>query len=375
MRRPLFALLFGASAAIVALAQKPNADFSGEWRLNPSRSGISTQSPQPELFLHIDQSAASVTVHGRMRPDEEDPAVYVYPLDGRTEKSRSRSTQIKWEGAAMLANSLVSGPSNYTIMERWTRSADGATLRIRRTIVTSKGETESTLIYESPNTPAPAALLTREPVDAMPTPRPRPSSSQQEWIVPTGTRVLLGLQIVIDTRHSKPGDRVYLSTSSPIFVNERMVIPQGSYVIGSVLESKRAGKVKGRSELNIRFESITLPNGVTRSFNSRPGSAGDAGELDRDEGRIRGDSNKGGDAKTVATTTAAGAGVGTMAGAASGHLGAGLGIGSAAGAAAGLAAVLLSRGPDVILRPGTAVEMVIDRDLRFTAEELNRPKQ
>jgi type IV secretion system protein VirB10 len=48
----------------------------------------------------------------------------------------------------------------------------------------------------------------------------------------------------------------------------------------------------------------------------------------------------------------------------------GAGVGGAAGAAAGLASVLLSRGPDAMLHRGTTVEMILDRDLLFRAEEL-----
>jgi hypothetical protein len=47
--------------------------------------------------------------------------------------------------------------------------------------------------------------------------------------------------------------------------------------------------------------------------------------------------------------------------------------GAAAGAGAGaLAGILLTRNQDVILRPGTHVEMVLDRDLVFHPEELAR---
>ena len=42
-----------------------------------------------------------------------------------------------------------------------------------------------------------------------------------------------------------------------------------------------------------------------------------------------------------------------------------------AGAAAGLMGVLLTRGQDVVLARGTTVEMVLDRDLEFTAAELD----
>ena len=96
------------------------------------------------------------------------------------------------------------------------------------------------------------------------------------------------------------------------------------------------------------------------------------GNLDRTEGRIAGEGSKGSDAKTVGQTTSAGAGIGSLGGAIAGHTGAGLGIGAAAGAVAGLAGVLGSRGPDVILPPGTTMELVLNREMVFTFEELQR---
>jgi type IV secretion system protein VirB10 len=143
-------------------------------------------------------------------------------------------------------------------------------------------------------------------------------------------------------------------------------------VIGTVAESARAGRVKGKSALNIRFDSLTLPNGVTRDFRSRAGSVDAQGNLDRTEGRIQGEGSKGKDAGTVAKTTAAGAGIGSIAGAIGGNAGMGAGIGAAAGAAAGLARVFGSRGSDVVIPQGTTMEMVLDRDLRFTAAEISR---
>jgi type IV secretion system protein VirB10 len=149
-----------------------------------------------------------------------------------------------------------------------------------------------------------------------------------------------------------------------------LLIPRGSYVTGTVTESKEAGRVKGKAALNLRFDNLTLPNGVTRDFRSRAASADARGNLDRSEGRIEGEGNKAGDIKTVGETTAAGAGIGTIAGAATGHYGLGAGIGAAAGAAAGLAGVLSSRGAGVVLPPGTTMELVLDRDLRFTSEDM-----
>jgi type IV secretion system protein VirB10 len=131
--------------------------------------------------------------------------------------------------------------------------------------------------------------------------------------------------------------------------------------------------VKGKGELFIRFDSLTLPNGVTRDFRARPGSVDGElqGDFERDEGKIKSEGNKGGDARTVGETTAAGASVGAIAGSVAGRGGMGVGVGAAAGAAAGLAGVLLSRGPDAVLPRGTTLEMVLDRDLRYTDNDLN----
>ena len=171
---------------------------------------------------------------------------------------------------------------------------------------------------------------------------------------------------------------MYLETVFPIMVNGKIVIPPGSYVAGTVTDVKRPGRVKGRGELYIRFDSLTLPNGTTRDFRARIGSLdGRASEeLDKGEGKIKSEGNKGGDARTIGETTAAGASVGVMAGSVAGRPGMGAGMGAAAGAAAGLVGVLLTRGPDAILAQGTTVEMVTDRDLRFKADELdNSPMQ
>jgi type IV secretion system protein VirB10 len=194
-------------------------------------------------------------------------------------------------------------------------------------------------------------------------------------VVETGSRILLRLTNSVNTRHTVAGDRIYLETVVPFFVDGHLIIPRGSIVIGTVAEAQKAGRVKGRSSLSLRFESLTLPNGVARDFRALPDQVDGRGSVDKSEGKIEGDGNKGGDARTVGTTTAAGAGIGGVIGAASGHVGAGLGIGAAGGAAAGLAGVLGSRGPEVVLPPGTTMELVLDRDLRFTREELQRRVQ
>ena len=67
---------------------------------------------------------------------------------------------------------------------------------------------------------------------------------------------------------------------------------------------------------------------------------------------------------------AAGASIGVLAGSAAKSIGMGAGIGAAAGVATGLAMVLLTRGPDAVLAKGSTIEMVLDRSISFSAEEI-----
>ncbi len=200
-----------------------------------------------------------------------------------------------------------------------------------------------------------------------------PAAPSGEFTVDSGTKIPLSLINSISTKHSIEGDRVYLETAFPILAGGRIVIPVGSYVSGTVTQVKKPGRVKGRGELYIRFDSLTLPNGVTRDFRARMGGmdAGSTGELDRAEGKVKSEGNKAGDARTVGETAGAGASVGGIVGSVAGHPGMGVGIGAAAGAAAGLIGILVSRGPDAVVAKGSTIEMVLDRPVQFNESDLN----
>jgi type IV secretion system protein VirB10 len=201
----------------------------------------------------------------------------------------------------------------------------------------------------------------------------QPPAPAGDYVIVAGTKVPLSLINSISSKHSAEGDRVYLETAFPVMTNGRIVIPVGSYVVGTVTQVKRPGKVKGRGELYIRFDALTLPNGVSRDFHARIGGMDGAasGELDRAEGTVKSDGNKAGDLRTIGEVAGAGASVGSIAGSVAGHPGLGIGVGAGAGTAAGLVAILLTRGPDAVLAKGTTVEMVLDRNLSFSEADLN----
>lgn len=189
-------------------------------------------------------------------------------------------------------------------------------------------------------------------------------------VVRAGTKIPLVLKNSLDTKHSREGDRIYLETIYPVVIDNRIIIPKGSYVAGTVTTAKAGGTMK-KGELYIRFDSLTLPNGTTRDFRSRLSNADNVnGKMDRDEGVISGQRDKGEAAKTTAAGASVGAGVGGLAGHAAGHAAAGAGIGAAAGAATGLATVLIRHKPDASLPQGTTVEMSLDRDLTYQESEL-----
>lgn len=194
-----------------------------------------------------------------------------------------------------------------------------------------------------------------------------------DYTVNAGTHVLLNMINSVSTKQAQPGDRMYLETAFPVTSGNHIIIPQGSWVTGTVTSVKRPARVKGRGELQVRFDSLTLPNGITRNFRSDLGAidARNEEKLKREQNKVEGPGDKKTDVGTVIGTTTSGTVIGSGIGAAAGNWGRGAGIGAGAGAAAGLVGVLLTRGPDAMLPRGSTVEMVLDRCITFNAEDLD----
>ena len=212
-----------------------------------------------------------------------------------------------------------------------------------------------------PDAPPPAPVAAKE--------APARPATNQTITVPAGTKFAVILQNGISTRSAKPDDSVYFQTAFPVTQDNRIVIPVGSYVRGSLLESKRPGRVKGKGEFRMRLDTLILPNGYTVNFNAAPRSADTGGKETMDsEGKISGPSDKGKDVGTIATTTAEGASTGAIVGAIRGRPGMGAGIGAGIGAAAGLATVLLTRGPEAELPRGSTLDIVLEHSVTLDAD-------
>jgi type IV secretion system protein VirB10 len=209
--------------------------------------------------------------------------------------------------------------------------------------------------------------------ETAPAPASIPPPSPKTFTVPAGTKVLLQLRSAVNTKSAKPGDAVYLASTFPVVVGNRVMIPAGVYVQGTVDRVLRAGRVKGRAQLDMHFSSIIFPNGtvveIPGMVNSLPG-AKQQSVKDNGEGTIEQASDKGrhaGEVAKIAIPT--GGTIGSIGGLEGGHPI----VGGLAGVAAGLATTgivaLFTRGADVDIANGTQVEMVLQRPLLL--EETN----
>jgi type IV secretion system protein VirB10 len=212
-------------------------------------------------------------------------------------------------------------------------------------------------------------------VEAAGQPTKASAPAAKSYVVPAGTKVLLQLRSSINTKSAKPGDGVYLASTFPVVVGNRVMIPAGVYVQGVVDRVARAGRVKGKAQLDMHFTSMIFPNGsvveIPGMVNSLPGAKKQSIK-DDNEGTIEQDSDKTRDMGKVAEVSVpAGATVGAIGGIGSGHPLAGGIAGIGAGLATAGLVSLFTRGADVNIESGTQVEMVLQRPLALEEADLS----
>jgi type IV secretion system protein VirB10 len=178
-------------------------------------------------------------------------------------------------------------------------------------------------------------------------------------IVAKGTIIPVELLNRLSTKNLVGGENIYARTIFPVTVNNEIVIPVGTNIQGKIQEVQRPGRVKGKASLTLSFQTMILPNGVTVPIY---GGLGGSDEGHRDgENTVKGESTKGKDAGTIAK---AGAGGGVVGAVVHGD-GRSAGMGAGIGAGIGLASVLMTRGEDLTLPKGTALEVVLEENLEL----------
>lgn len=194
-------------------------------------------------------------------------------------------------------------------------------------------------------------------------------------VIPAGAKIPLSLQQAISTKNARDGDPVYASTVFPFVLNERILVPAGTYIQGKIAHTERAGHGKGRAEILIHFTTLIYPSGYTimlpASLENTPGA--DNHSVKDKEGTIQQDKDTGSKIEEAAKDAAVAGTAGTIAGVAAGGLN-GARYGGLAGLGAGVAWALLKRGPDVKLEVGTSIEMEIQRDIQVDASRIQVAK-
>ena len=179
---------------------------------------------------------------------------------------------------------------------------------------------------EAPASTARAVAPASSPPPAR-TPAPRPPE------LPAGTALPIVLQTTVASNTSRVGDRVLAEVAEDVAEQGRVVLPQGTEVIGRVTAAQGSGRVKGRARLAVAFQEVRV-GGASYVVDATP--------LDVTAG-----SSKGRDAKILGGAAAAGAVIGAIAGGGKGAL-----KGGAIGGAAGGAAVLATKGKEVVFQTG-----------------------
>jgi hypothetical protein len=271
-----------------------------------------------------------------------------------------------WMGFAVCAGSLALG-LHASAPQCAAQSQPAAQSTTAPPAATSTPAQEPTINVQQSAPQAPAAQA--QPPAPAPAPAQEPDvvpSEKKTYTVPAGTKVLLELRSAINTKSAKPGDGVYLSSTFPVVVGNRVMIPTGVYVQG-VVDNVVRGTMKGKAQLDMHFTSIIFPNGsvveIPGMVDSLPGAKDQTVKSDG-EGTIQQNGDKGRNAgETAKIAIPVGAGAGTIGGAASGHPITGGLTGLAAGAAAVGLVSLFTRNAEVNIPSGTQVEMELQRPL------------
>lgn len=193
---------------------------------------------------------------------------------------------------------------------------------------------------------------------------PSTPQSGSERTLARGVHITLQLNDYLSTKMNHEGDVFTASVTAPVMLGERVLVPKGSVVSGTVGRVLRPGRFRGKAVMTLVFESIRIPGVAEVPIVATLAEMhSDSGAEVKSEGSIEGEGSAGKDTRRVAAPTASGAGIGALAG--GGH---GAAVGAGVGAIVGLATVFATRGKDLELRRGATLDIVLERPLTLPAD-------
>ena len=204
-------------------------------------------------------------------------------------------------------------------------------------------------MWETRPSVQPSAPEYRDPEP--PAPPPPPAPEFVDLTVPSDA--VLGLQIerTVSSELARVEDKVDARVTRDVRVSDRIAIPAGSTVRGSVTEVDRGGRMKGKARLAIRFHTIVLADGTELAMKTDP--------VVRE-----GQSPTGESAAKVGGAAIGGAILGAILGG-----GKGAAIGAATGAAGGTAAAMTNDRNPATLAAGTTVTVRMQAPVTVTVQK------
>ncbi len=193
-----------------------------------------------------------------------------------------------------------------------------------------------------------APVYAERPPDVPVEPPPPPAPEYVDLTVPSDA--VLGIQIerTVTSELARVEDKVSARVTRDVRVGNRVAIPAGSIVGGSVTEVDRGGKMKGKARLAVRFHTITLADGTQVPI--------------RTDAVIREGESPGGEtAAKVGGAAIGGAILGAILGG-----GKGAAIGAGVGAGAGTAAAMTNDRNPATLPAGTSVTVRVQQPVTVT---------
>lgn len=194
-------------------------------------------------------------------------------------------------------------------------------------------------------------------------------------VVSEGTTARLSLQTQLSSKLSEVGDVVTAILYEPVRSDDgRVAIPRGTMFIGRVTQVKAAKRPQKQATLTLSFDQMEMPYGnekVSTVITAIDDFANDEKLKSKDgsEGQVGAGRSGGRTARNAGT----GAGIGSIGGTIIAAAGGGLG-GLAAGAGAGaIAGVLMTKGNDIRLAPGTILRISFQRPVNLPAFDDGRP--
>lgn len=199
------------------------------------------------------------------------------------------------------------------------------------------------------NAPGTPVAPTVPPVP-VPVPAPEPQREYVDVTVPADSVLGLQVQTAVSSETAKVEDQVEARVTREVRVNDRIAIPAGSEVLGSVVQVDRGGKVRERAQFAIRFHTLVLPDGSRTTLTAEALHREGPSPANKSAARIWG-------------ATVGGAILGAILGG-----GKGAAIGSGIGAAGGTAATMASDRQPATLAAGSMVNVRLMSPVVITLE-------